>query len=220
MSKPESSRSQTPKSGASRRRQRMIRFRGVSQRRVTPIPRCPAAGVGIDRVNRRWHCPVDDPGRSTRKLSFMEAFFTATSASAVTGLSLFPISTDLTIWGQLILLLLVQIGGVGLIVVVVLVFRLIGRQVTLGERLAVTSSLGLDRPEEIALIMVRAIGLMLAIEGVGAFLLFLHWRISGIVPPVKRLIMLFFTPSRPIAMPVLIFFMACPSIRMGSQPIH
>jgi trk system potassium uptake protein TrkH len=125
------------------------------------------------------------PGAAMRKLSFMEAFFTATSASAVTGLSLFPISTDLTIWGQLALLLLVQIGGVGLIVTVVMVFRMIGRQVSLGERLAVTSSLGLDRPQEIASIMVRAIGLMLAIEGVGAALLYLHWRISGIVPAGK-----------------------------------
>ena len=125
------------------------------------------------------------PGTSTRQLSFMEAFFTATSASAVTGLSLFPISADLTIWGQIILLLLVQIGGIGLIVVVVLVFRLIGRQVTLGERLAVTSSLGLDRPEQIALIMVRAMGFMFAIEMIGAVVLFLHWRISGIVPPDK-----------------------------------
>jgi trk system potassium uptake protein TrkH len=122
------------------------------------------------------------PGAATRKLSLMDALFTATSASAVTGLSLFPVSTDLTIWGQLITLLLVQVGGVGLIVAVVLVFRLIGRQATLGERLAVTGSLGLDHPEEIALVMVRAIGLMLLIEGIGAFLLFLHWRISGIVP--------------------------------------
>jgi trk system potassium uptake protein TrkH len=103
----------------------------------------------------------------------------------VTGLSLFPISTELTTWGQLILLLLVQIGGVGLIVVVVLFFRLIGRQVTLGERLAVTSSLGLDRPEQVAVIMVRAVGLMLAVEAVGAVCLFLHWRISGIVPAGK-----------------------------------
>jgi trk system potassium uptake protein TrkH len=125
------------------------------------------------------------PGVSTRKLSLMEAVFTSTSASAVTGLSLFSISTDLTIWGQLILLLLVQIGGVGFIVTVVMVFRLIGHQLTLGERLAVTSSLGLDRPGEIAKIMIRAIGLMLIIEGIGATLLFLHWRISGIVPPGK-----------------------------------
>ena len=113
----------------------------------------------------------------------MEALFTSTSAAAVTGLSLFPISTDLTLWGQIILMLLVQIGGVGLIVAVVLFFRLIGRQVTLAERLTVTSSLGLDRPEQIASIMVRAIGLMLAIEAVGAFLLFLHWNSTGITPP-------------------------------------
>jgi trk system potassium uptake protein TrkH len=45
--------------------------------------------------------------------------------------------------------------------------------------------LGLDHPEQIALIMVRAIGLMLVIEGVGAILLFFHWRISGIVPAGK-----------------------------------
>ena len=82
-------------------------------------------------------------------------------------------------------MLLVQIGGVGFIVTVVMIFRLIGRRVTLGERLVVASSLGLDRPKEIALIMARAITLMLAIEGIGATLLFLHWRISGIVPPGK-----------------------------------
>ena len=149
----------------------------------------------------------------------MEALFTATSASAVTGLSLIPISTDLTIWGQIILLLLVQIGGVGLIVVVVLVFRLIGRQVTLGERLAVTSSLGLDRPEQIALIMARAMGLMFAIEMFGAVLLFLHWRISGIVPPVKLSFMPFFILLPPIAMPVLTCFMGSPNILTGSLAI-
>jgi trk system potassium uptake protein TrkH len=127
------------------------------------------------------------PGAATKKLSIMEALFTSTSAAAVTGLSLFPVSIDLTIWGQIVLLVLMQIGGVGLIVFVVLIFRVLGRQVTLGERLAVTSSLGLDSPEQIALVMVRAIGFMLAIEGIGAGLLFLHWRISGIVPPGKAL---------------------------------
>lgn len=102
------------------------------------------------------------PGASQRQLSFLEAFFTSTSASEVTGLSLFPISTDLTIWGQLILLALIQIGGVGFIITVILVFRLLGRQVMLGERLAVTSSLGLEHPKEFVQIMGRAIGLMLS----------------------------------------------------------
>jgi trk system potassium uptake protein TrkH len=125
------------------------------------------------------------PGVATHHLTLMDALFTSTSASAVTGLSLFPISTGFTFWGHLILLFLVQIGGVGFIVTVVLVFRLIGRQVTLGERIAVASSLGLDRTEEIALVMVRAIVLMLALEGIGAILLFLHWTHAGIVPPAQ-----------------------------------
>ena len=123
------------------------------------------------------------PGAATRPLTFMEAIFTSTSASAVTGLSLFPVSTVMTFAGQVILLVLAQIGGVSLIVAVSLVFYLIGRQVTLSDRLAVTSSLGLDNPRQIVRIMIRAVVLMFIIEGVGAFFLFLHWRFSGIVPP-------------------------------------
>ena len=186
MNKPKSSQSKAPKPRAILHRQRRIQInKGMRSENSRQFPVALQLVLGLLVLIAIGTVLLLIPGAGTRKLSFMEAFFTSTSASAVTGLSLFPISTDLTLWGQLILLLLVQIGGVGLIVVVVMMFRLIGRQVTLGERLAVTSSLGLDRPEEIALIMVRAIGLMLAIEGVGAILLFLHWRISGIVPPGK-----------------------------------
>ena len=178
--------SRTIKARASRRKQRLIRMgarANSANSRQVPVAFQLVSGLIVLIAIGTALFMI--PGAGTRKLSLMEALFTSTSAAAVTGLSLFPVSTDLTLWGQLILLLLVQIGGVGLIVAVVLVFRLIGRQVTLGERLAVTSSLGLDRPQEIALIMVRAVGLMFAIEGVGAALLFLHWRISGIVPPEK-----------------------------------
>ena len=216
MKPPQSSQVQPPEPRASHQKTRTIRFKGegisapsrtfpVAMQLVSGLVVLIAVGTALSLI----------PGSSTRQLSFMEAFFTATSASAVTGLSLFPISTDLTMWGQIILLLLVQIGGIGLIVVVVLVFRLIGRQVTLGERLAVTSSLGLDHPEQIALIMARAMGLMFAIEMFGAVLLFLHWRISGIVPPDKASFMPFFILLPLIAMPVLTFSMGFQNIRTG-----
>jgi trk system potassium uptake protein len=186
MSNPESSPPQTPRFGASLRRQRLIRItRDAGSASTHQMPVALQLVLGLIVLIAVGTALLMIPGAATRRLSLMEAFFTSTSAAAVTGLSLFPVSTDLTIWGQLIVMLLVQIGGVGLIVIVLLVFRLIGRQVTLGERLAVTGSLGLDRPEEIAVIMVRAVVLMLAIEGAGALLLFLHWRISGIVPPGK-----------------------------------
>ena len=122
------------------------------------------------------------PGAAVRPLTAMDAIFTSTSASAVTGLSLFSPATTLTIWGQIILLILAQIGGVSLIVAVSVVSFVLGREVTLSRRLSVTSSIGLDNPGQIMRIMVRAMVLMLTIEGVGAFLLYIHWRLSGIVP--------------------------------------
>jgi trk system potassium uptake protein TrkH len=186
MNKPKSRLSHKLQVGSSRRKQRLIQIgQGAKTENSHQFPVSMQLVLGLVVLIAIGTSLLLIPGAATRKLSLMEALFTSTSAAAVTGLSLFPVSTDLTTWGQIILMLLVQIGGVGFIVSVVMVFRLIGRRVTLGERLAVTSSLGLDRPEEIALIMVRAIGLMLAIEGVGAILLFFHWRISGIVAPGK-----------------------------------
>ena len=188
MSEQPSPLSKKLKDRASRRKQRLIKMgQSASSATGRQVPVALQLVLGLLVLILVGTALLMIPGAATRKLSLMEALFTATSAAAVTGLSLFPVSTDLTVWGQLVVLLLVQVGGVGLIVAVVLVFRLIGRQVTLGERLAVTGSLGLDRPEEIALTMVRAVGLMIIIEAIGAFLLFLHWRISGIVPPGQAL---------------------------------
>jgi trk system potassium uptake protein TrkH len=184
MSELESPESRTAQTRASRRRQRILRIqKGVESYSTRQVPVALQLVMGLIVLIAIGTALLMIPGAATRKLTLMEALFTSASAAAVTGLSLFPISTDLTLWGQIIVMLLVQVGGVGLIVVVVLVFRLIGRQVTLGERLAVTGSLGLDRPQQIASIMVRAIGLMLAIEGVGALLLWMHWGLSGIVTP-------------------------------------
>jgi trk system potassium uptake protein TrkH len=122
------------------------------------------------------------PGAAARPLTLMEAAFTSTSASAVTGLSVFTPATTLTFWGQVILMVLAQIGGVSLIVTVSLISYSLGREVSLSRRLTVTSSLGLDNPGQIMRVMIRAMTLMFIIEGVGALLLYLHWRFSGIVP--------------------------------------
>jgi trk system potassium uptake protein len=172
-----------PRSAGSQPRQRRIRI--LSQARTEHQRQLPVAlqlVIGLIILIAIGSGLLLIPGAAVRKLSFMEAVFTATSASAVTGLSLFPISTDMTFWGNLVILGLIQIGGIGFIVSVMMFFRLFGHQLSIGERLVVTSSLGLDRPEAIAKVMVRAIGLMLVIEGLGATLLYVHWRISGIVP--------------------------------------
>src|SRR5512139_1897223 len=122
------------------------------------------------------------PGMTTQRINVLDALFTATSASSVTGLAVLTTSTAFTRPGQWVILLLMQFGGLGLIVIVVLTLRLLGRHISLMDRLAVSSSLGLAGPKDILRILGRTVIFMLAVEGFGAYLLFLHWLRQGIVP--------------------------------------
>ncbi len=85
------------------------------------------------------------PGMTRQPISFMDAWFTATSAAAITGLSVLTTSTDFTRLGQIVLLCLIQLGGVGYMVLVALTLQILGRRVSLLDRLAVSSSLGVIR---------------------------------------------------------------------------
>lgn len=125
------------------------------------------------------------PGMTTRPITIMDAWFTATSAAAITGLTVLTTSTDFTLLGQIILLCLIQLGGVGYMVLVALALQLLGRRVSLLDRLAVSTSLGLDKPAAILRLLRQVVVGIFIIEGTGALLLFLHWRFSGIVAPEK-----------------------------------
>lgn len=123
------------------------------------------------------------PAMTTQPISLLDALFTATSAAAVTGLTVVTTSTAFTRLGQWVILFLMQFGGLGFVVTVVLTLRLLGRQISLIDRLAVTSSFGLATPRAVVRILGRTVGVMLILEAAGALILWLHWRNSGIVPP-------------------------------------
>ncbi|WAS04822.1 TrkH family potassium uptake protein [Gloeomargaritales cyanobacterium VI4D9] len=73
--------------------------------------------------------------------SLLTALFTATSAVCVTGLSVVDVGTYYSFWGQLILLLLVQIGGLGYMTSMTLLMLLLGRRFRLKDKLAVQQAL-------------------------------------------------------------------------------
>src|SRR5512141_3474146 len=109
------------KSRQSRRKQRLIQIgREANFGRARQVPVALQLVLGLIALISAGTVLLLLPWASTRPLSWMDALFPSTSAAAVTGLSLFPVSTDLTRWGQIVLMLLVEIGGVGLIVFVVL----------------------------------------------------------------------------------------------------
>lgn len=123
------------------------------------------------------------PGISTGpRLTFMEALFTATSAVTVTGLTVVTLSTELSPLGQFVLLILVQVGGVGYMFALVLALQFVGLRITLVDRLTLSNSLGLHKPEAILQLSKRVLAGILFIEGLGALLLYLHWSYNEIVP--------------------------------------
>ena len=116
-------------------------------------------------------------------ISWIEAFFTATSAVTVTGLGVLTTATDFTRFGQSIILVLLQVGGVGFIAFSVLLFRLVGRRVTLNERFMIQQSLGLvslgrkwGRLGSVANLALYILVITVSIEAIGTLLLWLRWR--------------------------------------------
>ena len=70
----------------------------------------------------------------TGSASFMDALFTVVSASCVTGLVVQDTASHWTIYGQIVILLLIQIGGIGFMTVVYTILKLGGRKIGLKER--------------------------------------------------------------------------------------
>ena len=120
------------------------------------------------------------PGMTTQPLPLMDRLFTATSAVTVTGLVVVTTSTAFTPLGQFVLMCLIQLGGLGYVVLVVLAFRVMGRQVPLAERMTLASELGLAKTRSVVSILQRSLVLMLVIEAIGAGLLFIYWTLKGL----------------------------------------
>ena len=74
--------------------------------------------------------------------NFLDAMFIATSATCVTGLSVFDTFTHWTFFGQLIILILIQIGGLGLMTVITLIFLIFRKNIGIYERTILIQSAG------------------------------------------------------------------------------
>ncbi len=109
--------------------------------------------------------------KSGLPIRFLDALFTATSAVCVTGLSVFNIGATLSVFGQVTLLVLIQLGGIGFMTMTSMLYMMLGKRFTLRDRLVLQSSM--DDPQLQGIVkMVRDILLMTAIIEAGAFLIF------------------------------------------------
>lgn len=82
--------------------------------------------------------------KSGRATSYIDALFTATTSVCVTGLVVETTMTHWSLFGQVVILLLVQIGGLGVVTITTGMFYVLGRRITLGNRMLIQESLGLN----------------------------------------------------------------------------
>ena len=73
--------------------------------------------------------------------SVSDCFFTATSATCVTGLVRYDTFTHWTLFGQLVILVLLQIGGLGFMTVAISVMVVVGRRISLNQRSLMQNSI-------------------------------------------------------------------------------
>jgi trk system potassium uptake protein TrkH len=108
-------------------------------------------------------------------LSFVDALFTATSATCVTGLVVKDTGRDFTFMGQMIILVLIQLGGLGIVVFGAVFALLLGQAFSIRESVAMQDVLSAQTLSRIGNMIVFIFVGTVAIEAVGAVLLYPMW---------------------------------------------
>ena len=113
--------------------------------------------------------------RSGKSIGFIGALFTATSATCVTGLVVVDTATYWSAFGKGVILLLIQIGGLGFMTLATLFSLVLRRTITLKERLLMAETLNYEQLQGIVRLAQHLLAGTFFIEGVGAVILSLRF---------------------------------------------
>lgn len=110
------------------------------------------------------------PVCNQKPIAFFDSLFTSVSAVCVTGLVTIVPAEQFTLLGKIILMLLIQIGGLGIIACTVAFFLLLRRKITMKDRIVIQQAYGLDTLSGLVKFVIRILKGTLIVEGVGAVL--------------------------------------------------
>ena len=113
--------------------------------------------------------------RSGVSCGFLPALFTATSATCVTGLVLFDTWTQWSGFGQIVILTMIEIGGLGFMSAASLVVFLLRRKVGLRQRMLMAQALSVDDMQSVVKLQKWVLVGSLSIQACGALILFLRF---------------------------------------------
>ena len=101
---------------------------------------------------------------------FLDALFTATTSTCVTGLVVTPTVSSWSIFGQAVILILIQIGGLGVITIMSGLMILLHKKIGIGDRLLLQDAFNLNSLSGLVRFVKKVVGGTFIIEGIGALL--------------------------------------------------
>ena len=101
---------------------------------------------------------------------YLDALFTATTATCVTGLVTLPTFSTWSVFGQAVILLLIQIGGLGVITIISAFMILLQKRMGIGDRLLLQDAFNLNTLSGIVRFVKRVLAGTFLVEGIGAAL--------------------------------------------------
>jgi trk system potassium uptake protein len=115
------------------------------------------------------------PVSNTKGCTFIDALFTSTSAVCVTGLIVKDIPNDFTLFGQIVIMLLIQIGGLGYMTSATIIALIIGKKIGITERLTIKEGLNVETLEGIVKFTKGVLLFTFIFELIGALILTLRF---------------------------------------------
>ncbi|TWT13222.1 TrkH family potassium uptake protein [Planomicrobium sp. CPCC 101079] len=115
------------------------------------------------------------PIATTESITWVNALFTATSATTVTGLSVFDPGSTLTAFGEIVLLVLIQCGGIGLMTFATALLLLFRKKIGLQNRMYLQESFSQNSVGGIIRLVKIILGFVFVIETLGVIILTLYW---------------------------------------------
>jgi trk system potassium uptake protein TrkH len=118
--------------------------------------------------------------RTGQPVPLIDAFFTAASATCVTGLTVVDTGTRFSTFGQMVILLCIQVGGLGLMTLTTVFLVATGRRLAIADRIAIQESFHHSPTGKLRVLIAYIVSATLLTELVGAACLAVWWIATGV----------------------------------------
>jgi len=107
--------------------------------------------------------------------NFLDSYFTSNSATCVTGLVTLDTGTHFSLFGLIVIMVLMQVGGLGYMTFSTFMLLVFRHKLFISQKLALQEALNIYSTKDVIVVLKRIFGIVFTIEGIGALILFLRW---------------------------------------------